>query len=214
LRESKHEFVLFLTDDSVFYRPVDLGAERLDIVRDRPEQRSISLRLGANVGGAPFAATSTREHLFHWSYYDSDATGDWGYPFSVDGVIYFRKTIQALGEKLLYANPNSFEGFLVKEVRRRGLLGDGYSLMHSALVGFALNRVQDVALNQSLDIPTSDLNSAFLAGYRIRYVLRTTPRVFHSLPDEVLLVHHQTGDEVSALTSRAHAADGSGRGAA
>lgn len=201
LEEARSDFTMFLTDDSVFYREVEIPLDALQFIRAQPEQYSLKLSLGCNVRGVPPSAQRKGELLL-WDFYGADAGGDWGYPFSVDGVIYDRAVLNETTRKILFSNPNSLEAFVVEFVRRRGLFSKGMCGAESFLISFGINRVQNVFENSSLGVDPDILNSYFVQGYRLEYVHDERPDLFHAQPHDVHLVHPSGGEHVSILNPR------------
>lgn len=198
---SDKEFVMFLTDDSFFYKTIKINEDILKIIRNNPQNTSYKLSLGRNIESLPKSITEDNQ-ILKWNYYSSDSTGDWAYPFSVDGVIYHKKTLSAITSRTLYSNPNSFEGFIVEKVKRQKLFKDGLCPVHSVLVGFELNRVQNISQNNHINIEQGVLNSYFLEGFTLEYKFQNPPHQFHPLLHEIFLINEKSGEKIPLLNRK------------
>lgn len=96
--------------------------------------------------------------------------GDWGYPMSLDGHIFYTPLMMQICTQLEYHNPNSLEGQMAN------LVGSGqlnqFSQMtcypESKILNIPANRVQDTCLNRHGNIRSAEeLNKMFLEGKRI-----------------------------------------------
>ena len=140
------EYVCFLCDDDVFYRQAP-----------EPEMQGtcgFSWRLGKNTT---------------WNYMGNRAQredeGDFVYPFSVDGTVYWTEDVRHWMENCApFHNPNSFEHFM-----NQGLVIPKLKYaVHSSLVGIPHNSVTEWPQgNRSAGNSAEELNRMFLDGYRI-----------------------------------------------
>lgn len=195
IANSESEFISFLTDDSLFYRPFLLSDHVVDILRSSPSRRSFSLRHGLNIQNAPSGMTKTGD-LYSWNMFAKDCDDFWSYNFSIDGHIYSRRAIMNLIKDILYVNPNSFEGFVWDAAHRKRLFGEAYCFRESVLLSFPINMVQTTVQNESLGIDNEMLNRHFLEGYRLRYVHDPSPTRFQQVPIRLEIVR---GDHVIDL---------------
>lgn len=179
-------FIMFLTDDGYFYRDTNITPNIYEIINDDPENSSFSTRLGKNIVTIPKRARQCGSY-FTWDYYDTESLQDWSYPFSVDGVIYSSHFIYSVMKKILYINPNTFEGFLVGYVKRNRLLHRGFCYEKSTFVNLPLNKVQTLYCSESLEISKELLNRRFLAGYTLNYEFETEAHLPHIYPKRLLL---------------------------
>ncbi|MDR1720330.1 MAG: hypothetical protein LBR67_09485 [Dysgonamonadaceae bacterium] len=157
LAESEAKHIIFLTDDSVFYRDIILP-DRLQNIE------SFSLRHGANLSGGVYETTGD---WISWDVYENDFATDWGYPFSVDGHIYPKDKLLHIINKILFNNPNTLEGNVACYVGEKRLFQRVFANEQSCLAGFELNRVQTVARNNNLEISQKLLNDYYLDGYTL-----------------------------------------------
>ena len=164
LKQREYPFVMFLTDDSFFLRNIDIVEQSLQEIRQLPQKTSYSLRHGANLRGGIYDQNS---QIIHFNVYENDIKTDWGYPFSVDGHIYDRETINRISRKVLFNNPNTYESNIMTFVHRKKLFQTIISNKESMLIGFELNRVQDIYANNNIGISQQELNSYFKKGYSL-----------------------------------------------
>jgi hypothetical protein len=187
LQSSNDECAAFLTDDSMFYRVVNIDVEILHVLQENPRQNSFSFRHGLNIeGGGP----QGRKHgeFWEWSFYSEGNSDFWSYPFSIDGHVYSREFLLQFMRKVLYVNPNSLEGFLSTDARSNGLFSTGFCFDKSVLLSFPINMVQTIIPNDSLGIDVALLNERFLDGYSLEYRYSDNPAKFQQVPIELNLV--------------------------
>lgn len=167
------EQVLFLVDDTIFVRPVQLDTiSRL--LREFPTALGVSLRLGRNttycyvINDAPqkvpdMIDVGDRYVCFNWH----GAEHAFGYPLEVSSSVYRVADLHL--DALPFNCPNALEGVLSEQAHRyRGshplLLCPETSVAFSA----PLNRVQDGAKNRAgTHYSADDLLRKFEQGWRI-----------------------------------------------
>ena len=157
LTENDGEFAMFLTDDSLFYRNIEIP--------DLQPNSVFGLRHGTHLVGGKYNTTETG---IEWNIYENDKTTDWGYPFSVDGHIYSKEALLKITGKIIFNNPNAMEGNIACYLQEKQLFSQIKANQHSCLLGFELNRVQSVAENHHLGISQEKLNYYFLDGYHLQ----------------------------------------------
>jgi hypothetical protein len=163
--DSEKEYVMFLTDDSMFYKPISILQPVLADIRRRPLHNSFSLRHGTNIMGGNF---SYRNALLSWNVFEDHDHPEWSHPFSVDGHIYSKRFILKAFRKVWFKNPNTLECNVACYVKEKKFLSSVFSNKKSALVGFELNRMQDINENHNLNIDSNYLNGLFNEGYHMR----------------------------------------------
>lgn len=158
----QEELVMFLTDDSMFYRTISIPAFAIQTIQEKPSSYSFSLRHGGNIEGGHFDHTGA---MLQWNIYNGQDHHEWDYPFSVDGQVYSKAFIQKIFKRVSFKNPNSLEGNIACFVKDKQLLSIVFCNHVSCLVGFELNRVQNFCMNNNLNIDSEYLNSLFIDGY-------------------------------------------------
>ena len=197
------EHTLFLCDDSITFRP--LPADPVDALTD--DVISFSLRIGRNTRychprnlwhDQPESMEERGEFLV-WEWAESPEgdvfayhgkEGDFGYPYSLDGVVHrVSCIIEWIGGKG-FENPNRMEGAVLSTMRTD--VRPKLSAYHESVqVGIPVNAVNTLVLNRvGVDFPqsTDDLNDLYLAGKRIDYKAMDFTDVNGSFKEMPLLV--------------------------
>jgi hypothetical protein len=191
LTQSPHEAVMFLTDDSLFTRPIRLDAARMQTVLDNPGSTfDLSLRHGLTLQPRPTDVQPHPKNGYVWRVRpDQTNLGDWTWRFSVDGHLYPRRALLPILRRLHYANPNSLEGFVNEYVRhvRPQLFSQLLFDAEPSLVGFILNKVQTHNGNRSFDVSPTYLNQKLLNGFALTYLYNTPATAFQPVLNGVLL---------------------------
>ncbi len=162
---SSAEYLMFLTDDSLFVRDITVPKEVLDQIREHPRDCSFSFRLGKNLTGGKI--TREEAQSIRWNVYENDPATDWGCPFSVDGHVYSKSVLSTIIKAIVFNNPNTMEPNMGCYIRERQLFSTIQAPLENALCGFELNRVQQIISNHHLGISAAGLNDYFLKGYTL-----------------------------------------------
>lgn len=176
MNSSDNNYAMFLTDDSVFVKPINLDLDILKKIQKNGLKYSFSFRHGINILGGRYSEIN--EHI-EWNATDKHNHPDWSYPFSVDGHIYNQKHLLKILKRLIFKNPNTLEGNVACYVREKKLFFQLFANNQSTLLGFELNRVQSINSNNNLNINNKTLNELYLKGYKLNldYTL-TMPHFF------------------------------------
>lgn len=185
LDKSNSQFVMFLTDDSLFINSPDINPHILKQISFHPADTQYSLRLGRDIN-KPVSYTE-KDGYISWNFYDTANTRDWIYHFSVDAHIYDRKFILDLARDIIFSNPNSYEAFTREHIFRNGYQRQGYANIEPSILSFPINMVQNVQNNESLSVSTELLEKYFLEGYVLRYIIPENINTFQYYPDNLLL---------------------------
>ena len=118
LVEGSEKYVCFLVDDNIVYRPVVL--EDIDSLFGIEGFACLSLRLGPNTTvqspytnqmcPMPEYMTIVENKYVLWNWRMVHPHTNFGYPFSVDGNIFTKKTTLDVITKYDFNNPNALEG--------------------------------------------------------------------------------------------------------
>ena len=111
--EKADSLISFATDDAVFTRSVEKEAVSLTM-QQNPSVLTFSLRLGMHLDYCyptaqqqPIPSGQVVSGIFAWD--SSLASGDWGYPLSVDGHVFRPAEILEILKRAEYSNPNTLE---------------------------------------------------------------------------------------------------------
>lgn len=195
LNKPESKYVMFLTDDSLFYRDFTLGQEVFDLIDENPQQAFFSLRHGKNIHSAPSRGRNVGD-FYHWQIDDAECDAFWSYPFSVDGHIYSLQFLLSQVEPLLYINPNTFEGSVAHHAAVKHLFSNGYCFEQSVLASFPINKVQNVVENEDLGIDSELLNKKYLEGYTLEYSWDKQPTTFQLIPENLRIIKNGFTEEM------------------
>ncbi|WP_343660244.1 hypothetical protein [Chryseobacterium sp.] len=187
IRESDCEFVMFNTDDGVFYEDVNIPEEVFTIIRNNPENASYRMYVGENLEGHP-SYVEKKDGYYQWDYYSDTEFHHWTFPFSVDATVYHSKGLLKHLEKMVYHNPVTLEENGYHYITRKKLFRIGLSPIHSQLVATKLNRVSVDSLNPTIHIKPEFLNEKFLDGYTLELVIPEFIDNANIVPSEIYLV--------------------------
>lgn len=162
---------MFLVDDIVFKDTFSLYDKEVELVLNNENIIATSLRLWKGVEYCYAQDKPSRvpnfvkRNIWDWTM----ASGDWGYPMSVDGNIYRTKFICEKIEQIEFANPNQLEAGLANNSDR----GKAYMSCYvdgSKLFNIPANIVQKTYTNRHGNIATViELNKKYLDGYHIDF---------------------------------------------
>lgn len=186
LRGEDCRHVMFLTDDAMFIRRVNIGEDVFQWIEASPAQRQYSLRVGVGMDGQGDAVKVCGQSLF-WNFQDNDGRGNWGYPFSVDAHIYSRQTVYDLFSCNIFCNPNTLEGCVNGVVRRRRMLREGMGGLYPCILSYPINMVQTVCKNENMGVDCAWLNAKYLDGYTMRYPVPEAITAFQQYPSSLFL---------------------------
>lgn len=189
------ENIMFLTDDSVFIKEVNLDNADLSWINKKPKQNSISLRLGINIT-APPKSMCLKDKRIEWEYNKYKSYKNWGYRFSVDGHIYNLEIIRWLLSKIIYTNPSTLEGHICDYVNRKQLLNNGMTFEYPYLLSFPINMVQTIVKNESLCVSVEQLNAYFLEGCTLNYIIPNNITEFQHYPQKLILKREEEIQEL------------------
>ena len=184
VESSKNEFLMFLTDDSIFVGNINVTHDILSPLNEKPNEDCFSLRHGINISGGTY---SKHQNLIYWTSNDKHDHPEWSYPFSVDGHIYNLRAINLIIKTVIFNNPNTLEGNVACYVQEHKIFNHLIALEQSCLLGFELNRVQAIVENNNLNIDNKMLNKLYLEGYHLslNYLL-PNPHFFRPVIQSVI----------------------------
>lgn len=187
MQKSEANHVMFLTDDSVFIRDIEISNNTLNWIEEDAEHRQFSLRIGQGMNNQP-DNTICNDGMIEWNFYDYLPDNNWGYPFSVDGHIYSRQAVLLFFRKYVFTNPSTLESVICSRVIGHKFFGYARCNLTSSLLSFPLNMVQEVADNEKLNFSPEVMNKYFLEGYRLDYPIPQKYDTFQQYPDSVNII--------------------------
>ena len=201
IAQSTSEYVTFLTDDSFFHRGANVAEALSCLAAQNPVHDSFSFRHGLNMGNPPAHMRQERDFI-HWEFGSSESDEYWSYRFSIDGHIYRRSFLLPFIRRILYVNPNTFEGVVERFAELGGFLSRGHGFHESVLAGAEINRVQNVSANNNMGINNEMLNDHYLNGFRLKLVTEEPVTEFHPRIRRLSLRNEATGEEISLFENR------------
>lgn len=183
LRDSDGCLTMFLTDDSVFIRPVILSQEDMDWIIEQPNLRQFSFRHGIELLGER-KIKPTSEGC-EWKFSNFDCNDHWGYRFSLDAHVYCREALLTLLKKASFSNPNTLESSGLLHSQHKSMFIQGRCLQHIMVLSFPINIVQETFQNEALCVNPSQLNDLFLEGYKLEYPKMNSISTFQVYPQSV-----------------------------
>ena len=177
---------MFLTDDSVFIRPIEFRHDDFVWLLNHPSQRQFSLRHGQEFSGSRQLLSTANG--FEWFFCDYENTDHWGYRFSLDGHIYHRETVAKLLRQTSFSSPNSLESSGFLHACHRNYFSEGRCMYNCCLLSYPINIVQTTFMNSSMDADPIILNNYYLNGYCLQYPPLETISAFQVYPEYVSLV--------------------------
>lgn len=167
LKDSDDCLTMFLTDDSIFIRPVELSQDNMDWIIEQPCLRQFSFRHGAElIGERKIRSTNIG---YEWLFSEFSSNDHWGYRFSLDAHVYCREALLSLLQKASFSNPNTLESSGLLHSQHRSMFIQGRCLQHIMVLSFPINIVQETFQNEALCVNPSLLNEYFLEGYKLEY---------------------------------------------
>lgn len=198
IRNSNCEFLMFNTDDGVFFDEITIPEEVFTIIRNNPENASYRLYVGENLEGQP-AYLEKKNDYYQWDYYTDTEIHHWSYPFSVDGTIYNSNGLLKHLKKFVYHNPVTLEEKGVNYIMQNKLFRIGLSPIKSKLVATKLNRVSVDSLNPTIHIKPDFLNEKFIDGYTLELIIPKEIDNANIVPSEIFLVKGDKRELIYAL---------------
>lgn len=186
IAKSGCKYVMFNTDDGVFYKDVTISSEIFEILDNNPENASYRLYVGENLDGQP-DFVKKKENYYEWDYYAENKIHHWTYPFSVDGTIYNSLGLLKHLKKIAFHNPVTLEENAFQYIRKLQLFKIGLSPVLSSLIATKLNRVSVDTLNPTIHIKPDFLNKKFIDGYTLELVMPSNIDNANIVPNEIAI---------------------------
>lgn len=159
--------VMFLVDDDVVFRGVDLGAVLHAFAN---EHLFVSLRASREYSADTAPVFTKSEPFLQWNWnFNRKRTVTWNYPFSIDGNVFHASHIKRMVNEIDFEAPNSFEGRMHARRHARWVKRIAMALApaEAALFNNPLNRVQREGETWNAGVSPREINAAFLDGVHI-----------------------------------------------
>lgn len=170
--KKENNLTMFLVDDIVFKDYFSLSDQEIKLVVSNEELMATSLRLWKGINYCYATNSSSpvpnfvKGNVWNWAF----ASGDWGYPMSIDGNIYRTSFMHEQIMNIDFANPNKLEEQLAAKPDRKKTYMSCY-VNSSKLFNIPANIVQKTFPNRHGNIiSVEELNNKYLNGYRIQYI--------------------------------------------
>lgn len=194
IKNNSSEYIMFMTDDAMFIRKVELKKEIFNWIDKNPYHRQFSLRIGLGMDGQDKRIRHIGNYLY-WNFFENEDLKNWGYPFSVDAHVYSKRVIVELFSKYIFTNPNTLEGYIYAQIHRKRWLEEGMANEFTSLLSFPINMVQNVSDNESLNVSCKMLNNKFLDDYTLDYPLELDIMAFQQYPKRLLFYKNNKLEE-------------------
>ncbi len=162
-------YIVFAVDDIIITRPVDFH-KIIDLLKDN-QAEGFYLRLGTHITECYSQNRKTGVPDLHevlpgvYSWEFRKGQGDWGYPHSVDMVVYRKKDIKPFFLKTYFNNPNILEGAWACQNPHHQT---GLCYEYACIVNCPLNIVQTTFKNRhSNECLPEELLDLYLQGYKL-----------------------------------------------
>jgi|GEM_PF-997787 len=168
-RMEGRDLIMFLVDDDIVFRSVDLAPVMKHF---RADHLFISLRVSSAYeplqGWMPCFKQEDGFLMWEWRFHRRKSNA-WNYPFSLDGNIYHLDRIRSIISSVDFKAPNSLEAAMhayrhvpwVKRIRT------GLACVPPCVVNNPLNRVQTEGETAHKNIDPAWINACYLRGQRI-----------------------------------------------
>lgn len=147
-------YLLFAVDDNIVTDYIDIG--QCINKMERASAYAFFLRLGKNLDYC-YSENRAQPLPTHSSFDDdcivwqfAHATGDWGYPYTVDMTIYKKEEVNVYLSQLFYPNPNRLESSWAAQAHAI-MNKQGIAFNHSKITNIPANRVQTVFNNRVMN---------------------------------------------------------------
>lgn len=185
LKQSHAKQVIFLTDDSIFIKPIRIKKEDVEWINKDPFHRQISMRHGIEtLGNKKLKETPSG---YEWDFSQYSSNDHWGYRFSLDAHIYNREAMLKALSSISFSNPNTLESSGMLHYNKKGVFNEGRCNSNMSILSFPINIVQTTFKNEALNASPETLNDYYLKGYHINYPIPEQFSSFQIYPDKIIL---------------------------
>lgn len=186
LKNSTSKHVMFLTDDSIFIKPIQIDIDDFEWINKDPFHNLISMRHGIETMGDKKLIFANNR--YHWDFSKYSTNDHWGYRFSLDAHIYHKESMLKTLSSISFLNPNTLESSGMLHINKKGLFNKGRCFQNMSILSFPINIVQTTFKNESLKAAPTILNDYFIKGYHLVYPQINKFKTFQIYPNEIYLV--------------------------
>ena len=189
LKNIKHKNLIFLVDDNIFIRKINLSFCRiinpLNEIYSLRHSPSLTYSYTTSKRQMPpcFLTYPLNPDLLEFSWFEKE--NEWSNPWSLDGQVLSVAEVYSIALNAKFQGPNTFESILSTYntlcINRKGLCNK-----LSIILNLPLNRVQDEVQNYSGQINLDELAKNWLDGLHLDVLslwghVPNSPHEFHSL---------------------------------
>ena len=183
MKSSKYKSTMFLTDDSVFIRPINFDKNIENWICERSLQRQFSFRHGVEL--MPHGGDIAKIEIgYQWTFTQYEKSNHWGYNFSLDAHVYCTQTMYQFLCGVTFSNPNTLESSGILHSSKKNVFWEGQCGNNVAILSFPINIVQRTFDNKALNADVKTLNDYFLKGFQLRYTWEEI-KDFQQYPDTI-----------------------------
>ena len=170
LKESKKEYIMLCTDDTVITKKIYLDNIILRLIKKNGKKYWFRSNFGLDLDSKKKFKFINKN--ITWNADDSNISYFMKYHFQVEGSIYNKQFLLEFVKPFIYYNPTTLEAIGFKEAGYRGYFKQMISPLKRSAFTVELNTVQqDTSLRKKerANFSTKWLMKLFLKGYRFRY---------------------------------------------
>lgn len=198
LNNIKSNYISMMPDDQIFFKKTIISEKVFKIINNNQKKYFYRFFTGDHFKIYNFLPKKLNIKIykdkltpfFEWSHKNSNFKKSplWNYRFTIEGTVFYKKTLLKLISPYLYHNPITLEAIGLWESRFRGFFSNGLSSKERTAAGYQINSVQKYVLHHNNNFNTEVLMKAYLKGYR----LVINPNVFKRdnfdvVPDNIYL---------------------------
>jgi hypothetical protein len=177
LKNIKTDYVSMMPDDQIFYKKTIISEKVFKIINNSKKSYFYRFFTGDhfkryNLLPKKLKVKFYKDKLtpfFEWSHGNSNFKKSplWNYRFTIEGTVYYKKTLLKLISPYLYHDPITLEAIGLWESRFRGFFSNGLSSKERTAAGYQINSVQKYVFHHNNNFNTEVLMKAYLKGYRL-----------------------------------------------
>ena len=198
LNLKKSNLVMLCTDDTIFYRKVNISSGVLDKIIKNKKKYFFRTNFGLGLRGIYRAKRNSykfykinRAKFITWNSDDDNLNFHMKYHFQVEGAIYHRKSLLNFLKPIIYHNPVTLEAIGFREAKYRGFFKTTISETNRTAVTYEINSVQKVTnlrFNYRLQLSPLIMMKAYLNNYVLYDLVPAREKNFSKIIPNVVYV--------------------------